>query len=395
MKKIDDIYIEKLNEVLDCELQDNNINFKKSPFILFGAGNLGVRTVLGLKKVGIYPIAFADNNEEKWGNNIEGLNVFSKENIMRQYGENILIVVTVWGASLGKEARVATIMKKLKEYGFKNVVDITKLYNNYPEVFLPHYCIDLPNKIQKDREKILACYNLLEDNKSKNEYYEQVRWRLKHDNWGKFTDVDCTPYFQNDIYELNENDIIYDCGAFDGDTVRSLLDGDRDFKKIISFEPDKENFNKLTSFVERQCYEIKSKIRTYEYAVGNKEELLSFKSSADASSTISDNGACEVKSIRIDKMVEEGWDDIPTIIKMDIEGFEENAIYGAINVIKKYKPILLISVYHKQRDLWEIPLLINKISEGYKFYLRHHTGDCWDTVLYAIPSNRYVINKEK
>ena len=122
----------------------------------------------------------------------------------------------------------------------------------------------------------------------------------------------------------------------------------------------------------------------------SEEETILFEASGDSSSNISDEGSCEVRSITIDKFIEKEPENIPTMIKMDIEGFEVNALIGSQNTIKKYKPILTISVYHKQNDLWEIPLLINEIYDEYVFYLRHHIGDCWETVVYAIPKDRYI-----
>lgn len=382
------MYKQKLELLLNDKIKKENYNFDKIPFILFGAGNLGVRTLEGLKKINIEPMAFGDNDENKIGSIINGILVINKENIMDKYGKDILIVLTIWGASTAKKSRVATLMKELKEYGFENVIDITKLYNIYSDLFLPHYCLDLPEKVLEDKEEIIECYELFADISSKEIYYEQIRWRLLHDNWEEFIDFDCVSYFKKDIYDLREDDIIYDCGAFDGDTLRMLLDTQGCFQKIISFEPDKENFNKLMDFLEGQNSHIKSKVECYEYALGDKEEILLFEASGNASSTISDNGSCEVKSIMIDKFVEQNKKSIPTIIKMDIDGFEEQALIGSKNTIEKYKPILAICVYHKQNDLWKIPLLINKMNKEYTLYLRRHGGDCFDTVLYAIPKER-------
>lgn len=56
---------------------------------------------------------------------------------------------------------------------------------------------------------------------------------------------------------------------------------------------------------------------------------------------------------------------------------------GAKNTIQKLKPKIAISVYHKTADLWEIPLKVLEINPDYKFYLRHHSHDVYDTVLYT------------
>ena len=56
---------------------------------------------------------------------------------------------------------------------------------------------------------------------------------------------------------------------------------------------------------------------------------------------------------------------------------------GAENTIKKYKPKMAISVYHKPDDLLTIPKYIKEIVPEYKFSLRHHSIGFAETVLYC------------
>jgi hypothetical protein len=81
-----------------------------------------------------------------------------------------------------------------------------------------------------------------------------------------------------------------------------------------------------------------------------------------------------------------GWR--PTLIKMDIEGSELAALYGARHLIAESRPSLAISVYHKPDHLWRIPLLLASWPElgGYRYYLRSHGFNGFDAVLYASPS---------
>ncbi|MGB7864588.1 MAG: hypothetical protein WCF74_14445, partial [Candidatus Sulfotelmatobacter sp.] len=45
--------------------------------VLFGAGNLGRRTLSVLRQVGIQPLCFVDNNDSLWGKSLEGIPVLS------------------------------------------------------------------------------------------------------------------------------------------------------------------------------------------------------------------------------------------------------------------------------------------------------------------------------
>ena len=74
-----------------------------------------------------------------------------------------------------------------------------------------------------------------------------------------------------------------------------------------------------------------------------------------------------------------------TYIKMDVEGSELEALKGSIETIKKYRPKLAISLYHKPEDVIEIPVFLEKLDLGYKYYLRHYQTRMEETVLYSVP----------
>lgn len=73
-----------------------------------------------------------------------------------------------------------------------------------------------------------------------------------------------------------------------------------------------------------------------------------------------------------------------TFIKMDIEGAEYNALLGAAETIKRYKPKLAICIYHKPSDRWELPMLILELNPSYRFYLDCYGVSGGEVVLYAI-----------
>jgi FkbM family methyltransferase len=86
----------------------------------------------------------------------------------------------------------------------------------------------------------------------------------------------------------------------------------------------------------------------------------------------------KIKGIKIDDVIPEA-----TFIKMDIEGVEVEAIRGAAELIKKCKPRMAISIYHKPTDVLAVPAEILKINPEYKFIIRHYSTWEYETVLYA------------
>lgn len=72
-------------------------------------------------------------------------------------------------------------------------------------------------------------------------------------------------------------------------------------------------------------------------------------------------------------------------IKMDIEGAELEALKGAESCLRQFRPKLAISIYHNDgQDLIDVPLWLDGLGLGYKFYLGHYSILQWETVLYAI-----------
>ena len=71
-------------------------------------------------------------------------------------------------------------------------------------------------------------------------------------------------------------------------------------------------------------------------------------------------------------------------VKLDIEGSELGALRGAESAIRRDRPKLAISLYHRPEDFFSIPTWIASLNLGYKLYLDHYTIHQEETVLYAI-----------
>ena len=65
--------------------------------------------------------------------------------------------------------------------------------------------------------------------------------------------------------------------------------------------------------------------------------------------------------VRIDSIADRKID----YIKYDVEGAELEALNGSSQLIKRDSPTLLISLYHRSRDIFS---LINKVREEYPEY---------------------------
>lgn len=92
---------------------------------------------------------------------------------------------------------------------------------------------------------------------------------------------------------------------------------------------------------------------------------------------------CAVPLQRIDDLVDAGVVEQVDMIKMDIEGHELPALRGAERTLRRFKPRLAISIYHHWEDYFRIPIYLNELGLGYRFYLDNYTISDGETVLYG------------
>jgi hypothetical protein len=133
--------------------------------------------------------------------------------------------------------------------------------------------------------------------------------------------------------------------------------------------------------------EISSRVKPLPYGVGSRSEDVSFNGDGSVRSGSSVGGRETIRIERLDDICRER---APTLIKMDIEGSEPDALEGARQLIEAHSPVLAICVYHASGHLWEIPLLASKLNPHYRLFLRAHAEDCWDVTCYAVPHNRCI-----
>ena len=190
-------------------------------------------------------------------------------------------------------------------------------------------------------------------------------------------------YFDKDIMQFTDHEVFVDCGGFVGDTTEMFISRIRNFSRIYSYEPENGNYEKAERYLSTWEHQVYHKITLRNTGVGKESATLKI-SSGGAGSHISQTGDQEVHIVSLDEDISEPV----SFIKMDIEGFELDALAGAKNHILAEKPKLAICVYHKPDDLWQIPEYILQLNPTYKLYLRQYKYDDgqnpWESVLYAI-----------
>jgi len=142
-------------------------------------------------------------------------------------------------------------------------------------------------------------------------------------------------------------------------------------KKVYAFEPVTETFNRLVKQIE--INNLKGKVIPIKMALGDRTETLKiyFSKPEDYAAAIGRKGSKSeiVNIISLDEFCKKEKITNVGFIKMDIEGYEENALKGAMKIIKLNKPILSFSAYHKLTDKKLLPILVKSLRSDYKIRL--------------------------
>lgn len=233
-----------------------------------------------------------------------------------------------------------------------------------------HTYVDLYDKrdnIYKNAGQICKVFNFLDDNKSKNVYWNiLVRLCLQY-QWHYFYETeDFIQYFPNE-FEFTNNEVYLDAGVYDGKNIYQFMDKiEGNYQYIYGIEADPHNFKRSVD----NLREIKN-LELYPKALHCKNEIISFlstdSSSKKGNAHVQPNGDIIVQGIKGDCLKNK-----PTFIKMDIEGSEKDALEGLRETIMNEKPKLAICIYHFQEDFWEVPLKMKELNPKYKLMIRNH-----------------------
>ncbi|MCI8856686.1 MAG: FkbM family methyltransferase [Clostridiaceae bacterium] len=198
------------------------------------------------------------------------------------------------------------------------------------------------------------------------------------------------PYFDEELLSLSEDTVFVDAGGFNGDTLRDFLKiTGQKFEHYYFFEP-------VPALLDAARKDVNDKrIDFLAYGLWDKDEMVSFGETAGndmAGHIVEEKNGIQIQAVSLDHYLDGKR---VSFIKMDIEGAETAALYGAKQTIKKYHPVLAVSAYHKADDLIRIYEFCKFIG-GYHFYLRTTEENLdYDFIFYAFGDKDKVKRDEK
>jgi FkbM family methyltransferase len=217
-------------------------------------------------------------------------------------------------------------------------------------------------------------------------------------------------YFNREFLDLTDDEIFVDGGAFDGGTVLEFIESvGGKYRRVYSFEPRTESFENTAvtlkglhnvEVVHKGIYSHSGVLEftdfeplpgqgagvalseyTQAYSVKNfyTNPSHNYQRYGDTKAMVTKVEVCSLDDFFRGKPVSE----YPTLIKLDIEGSEMEALKGMANILIERRPKLVVCAYHKIEDYFQLSETILEINPTYKLTLRHYSDNILDSVIYA------------
>lgn len=355
--------IDFVTETTDCW------EFLKStelPVFIYGMGDGALKILKVFEEYGIPVAGFFASDEFVRGHTFEGHLVHTLSQIESLIDDFVIVLAFAAG--------YRSLYDRIKQIASRHKLVAPDVPVAGEGLFTYKYCLE-------NAEKIQSVYDMLADDVSRRTYADIINFKIS----GKIEYLDRCTAPREEVYgkliPISGNDVFVDMGAYRGDTIDEFISAcGGKYKHIYAFEPNPKNFRRLY-----KNYPDNDRITLFNAAAGDSEGIVNISANEGKMSHLSPVGkTVKIPVFAADKAVPEQAD----IIKLDVEGGERNALLGAREHIRGGASILC-SLYHRNEDMFELPLLIKEMNPQLELYIRHQLYiPAWETNLYAKQKGR-------
>jgi len=326
---------------------------EKRPIVVYGMGNGADKLISRLDKYGVRVADFFASDGFVRGHSFHGKRVKSFSEIREEYQDFVILL-----SFASNRPDVVNMLKEINDsYDMlvpdMPVADESEYFDR--EFYNTHYA------------EIKSAYEALADEESKACFAAVINYRLT----GKMSYLLGAYSEKQELYDLigKGASSYVDAGAYNGDTLKEAIEYFPSLKSVIAIEPDRKNFKKLEKYVATL---EGLDVNAVNAAAYSECGITSFAVSGNRNSSVNSTASFEHKTedialVTVDSLVNCSVD----FIKYDVEGAEQEALLGSAQTIKSYSPTLLVSLYHRSRDIFSLVNYMAKTyGDRYKFYIR-------------------------
>jgi len=341
-----------------------------SGICLYGYGFVGKWAYDFLKTLGADIKMIIDNDEDKIGLTVNNAQIISSSDF--SYGD-------VNGVVVGSRHAARSILSSLKDISIPAISIDSFVVHYYSDSHLP-----------------LVEHLLEEDEQSLRVFYSILLAMLSGEINFLRNNISYCPFFAEYPFFNIDSEVYLDAGAYVGDSFeRFVWSVNGMFKRAYLFEPGKKQFQSMCFRIARLSKEWciqPDKIKCENLAIGDSTGEIKFldASNPTQSQQILASSSETIDQLRVSLASKTSLDDyfkglscLPSIIKVDIEGAELALLDGGERLIAELKPKIALSIYHFPSDIFLLPIKVAKLSQSYRFIMRHHSCMLIETVLYC------------
>ncbi len=345
---------------------------------IYGAGNCGKDTLAVLTDHGIPVKGFLDAKIAR-GTCVNGVPVYRPDDEeidpKQRRGDCVIIAIH------NPDTDIVPIQNVLRKCRYGTVVNFPEFQNHFPDELGERFWLTSADYYDSLESPLAEGLTVWQDGESRALYEAVLEYRVTGNSGLLPPPRRGVQYFDRSVPGLTVPSRFVDGGSFDGDTLLTLRNGCGTIEKVAAFEPDPESFGRLRDVVRTTSPPFAREVTLFPCGLWSHNRQLKFSCGGTGASRLVPSGEIQVQCVALDDALH-GF--APDFIKMDIEGAEYEALLGARETIRKYRPQLAVCLYHRPGHLWQIPLLIRQWALGYKFFLRMHCYSSFDLVMYAV-----------
>ena len=331
--------------------------------VMYGMGNGADKIADELERRGMQVSAYFASDGFVRGQIFRGLRVMSFDEVKRLYSDFVILVSFA--------SQLPDVMAR--------IYALDEAYEVYaPDVPVVGGRVFDSEFYREHEEEILKARELFADEESTTVYDNVVKYKLTGELKYLRSSETTPEAVLASVQRPERYKICADLGAYNGDSVREFMISFPALSRVVSLEPDRRNYKKLCRFVEEAGLSF---VECHNCAAWDSDGEVAFSQSGNRNSRAGEgSGLVAVRSL--DSILQ---GDRVDYIKYDVEGSEMEALTGSLASIRRYTPDLLVSLYHRNEDIFRLPLFLHSINPEYRFYLRRFPYiPAWDLNLYAI-----------
>lgn len=334
------------------------------PIYIYGMGDGCLKILKRFERFNIACTGIFASDEFVRGHSFEGHLVRKLSEIESEYDDFVIVLAFAAGYS--------ELIEKIKSISKRHMLlapDVPVIDDG--TLFDKEY-------LKRNFNSLKKVYDLLCDEQSRLVFKNVIEYKMTGDI-SLLSECETKPdeAYLN-ILKPDENEIYVDLGAYTGDTLSELLSFTNGrYERIYALEPNNRNHRKLCENTEGM-----PDVEIYKAAAWESDTTLVFAKGGGRMAKVSSQGV-ETQARSVDSIL---GGKRATYIKYDVEGAERQALEGAAETIKNYSPKLCIALYHRNEDMFALPLQLISINGDYKLYMRHYPYfPAWETNLFALP----------